>query len=468
MPELQLYMKHAWHNDAQLGRAKAAFDAVKQRWKDHARKSAAAAAPPGDAALFALVPARAAMDDLAAQYFDTIEQTHRILHRPTFEREYAAYWADGGSGRTAGFAAVLCLVSACTHVQACAPPWRFVGASSVARHAAAAQVEAAEAWMARQSRKHVGLRTFQLRALAALARVLNEVKAKQLWLGAGTLLRQAVAAGMHRDPARLAARRFGYKKDLAQDPTLPGGGLSPFDWEMRRRLWTTIVELDLQASYERGLASSTVGYVVDSGAPLNVEDGEVDPDMESAPGEAAAEAATDCLTPTLYQHLSHRSLPLRIDVNAALNDTTATLTLEDILRYEREILRQIDAVRHVRDLRAPGGGGSGPALLQSALLELQLRALLLSLHDSTIYHKHAVDRGYSAFRSADAACRIIDLHGELLAAGYHFIGVLRNDVFRAATSLCYNIRSQAPSSSSSGPGTSLSLCLQSLHRVRPR
>lgn len=47
-----------------------------------------------DSSLNNYFPARNMADQLVQNYFRTMESTHRILHIPSFKREYEAYWRD--------------------------------------------------------------------------------------------------------------------------------------------------------------------------------------------------------------------------------------------------------------------------------------------------------------------------------------------------------------------------------------
>ena len=60
-------------------------------------------------------------------------------------------------------------------------------------------------------------------------------------------------------------------------------GLSPFETEMRTRLWWQIVHIDLRASEFSGAVASKDLFLGDVKIPLNVEDEDLYPDMKSPP-----------------------------------------------------------------------------------------------------------------------------------------------------------------------------------------
>ena len=57
-----------------------------------------------------------------------------------------------------------------------------------------------------------------------------------------------------------------------REPSMLDGEISPFDREMRRRLWATMTELEVQASIDRGMASVSAGIFTDAKPALNIAD----------------------------------------------------------------------------------------------------------------------------------------------------------------------------------------------------
>ena len=75
------------------------------------------------------------------------------------------------------------------------------------------------------------------------------------------------------------ARRMG----LHRDGTMLG--LCPFETEMRRRLWWHIVLVDWRTSEFSGTKPSMDLFLSDTKRPLNIEDGDMNPDMTDPPPE---------------------------------------------------------------------------------------------------------------------------------------------------------------------------------------
>lgn len=179
-----------------------------------------------DLGLAELLPRRDVADYLTQLYFDTFETTYRVLHAPTFWNEYQAFWENPKKGNL-GFIAILLLVIATARCTSSKGPLNFVGESSSVRETAMIWIEACDSWVQRQSQKHWDLTIYQINRLLLLAKQSNGIKLKRAWISATTLFRNAMAAGLHRDPSLLDAKIF------------------VFEQEMRRRLRVRIVEIDL-------------------------------------------------------------------------------------------------------------------------------------------------------------------------------------------------------------------------------
>ena len=88
---------------------------------------------------------------------------------------------------------------------------------------------------------------------------------RYVWTLTGLLIRLAQGLGLHRD-----GQQF---------------GLSPFETEMRRRLWWQISSLDTRASEDQGTDPSIVEQSFDTKFPLNINDEDFDPTTKETPKE---------------------------------------------------------------------------------------------------------------------------------------------------------------------------------------
>lgn len=119
------------------------------------------------------------------------------------------------------------------------------------------------------------LNTQELAILQSLLLFLTCVRrfddTRYVWTLTGLLIRLAQGLGIHRD-----GQHF---------------GLSPFETEMRRRLWWQISSLDARASEDQGSDPSIAEQSFDTKFPLNINDRDIDPSTKETPEER--EGATE-------------------------------------------------------------------------------------------------------------------------------------------------------------------------------
>jgi hypothetical protein len=381
-----------------------------------------------DTEVFSALPERSVVDVQAALYFQTWETTCRILHEPSFWKEYAAFWErQPGDSSPASFAVMLILVVAITK---CISPKDdvFEGDTTADRQKASDLIEVCDIWISRQPRKRLTLRFFQLRCLSLFARRVNCVGLKQDWVTSGDLLRLALASGMHRDPSLLST-----------------GKISVFEKEIKKRLWVTIMELELQSSIESGLQSSLVGWHWDTPAPTNLSDDAFSMDTQELPAGRPIEHFTSAS----YICVSRQSIPFRLHLMQLLNDPSAKLPYSEVLHHDAQIHELLASLPK---------WDTTCAIIPTALLTLQLQQFLLLLHKRFAKLAPSNDRFMYSFTACiNAAESILRTHNELVSKGKLALNNMRNDVVRVGLVLSkvvyYNcalygpIRRKAPSSS---------------------
>ena len=86
-----------------------------------------------------------------------------------------------------------------------------------------------------------------------------------VWTLTGLLIRLAQALGIHRDGEQF--------------------GLSPLETELRRRLWWTLIHVDMRTSEDHGSDPTIVDQTFDTRFPLNINDEDIDASMKEPPPE---------------------------------------------------------------------------------------------------------------------------------------------------------------------------------------
>lgn len=180
-----------------------------------------------------LLPDRDTVDKVLKTYFDTFETTYRILHAPTFWKAYSSYWDVSRNSNEEMDAIVLGILACtlCTSTHA-TPRYNINGSSF--RGKAIVWLKACQTWLRRQSNKRRTLASLQVRLLLLLALSTTCMKTKEYYQEVQAHMGFMISSGMHRNPGVL------------------GNRCCVFEEEIRRRLWATTMELEMQASIDKG------------------------------------------------------------------------------------------------------------------------------------------------------------------------------------------------------------------------
>ncbi|PLN86468.1 hypothetical protein BDW42DRAFT_158548 [Aspergillus taichungensis] len=406
-PELRSYMRESIQHHHSLASVQKELKDLDVGWKHEKRKISVK-----DAELHLVLPDQSFMDEAIELYFKTFETMYRIVHRPTFQAEYDRLRNDPTDAKPALIILILLMMATVSAVLE--TDRTYIGSASLGRERGALWIETAERWLRRQSKKNIYLAIWQIRCLLVVAKQMNRYKKKQMWSVAGDLVREGMAAGFHRDP--------GHKVR------------SPFDQEMRRRLWATMIELELQASIDRGMPSALAAVRMDCAPPLDVDDEDLMPDFERAP----VPRPSGEYTATSFLCLARQSFDLRVCLNSRMNDLDANLPYEEVTRYEEMVLAELNKLP--RPTEASNGSSARKLTgLARTVLDLQLRQFLISLHAPFARQIESNSR-YTVSRMVcfNAAASLIEQHWTLLEDKNPILLLFRHDYFRAALSLAHH------------------------------
>ncbi|KAI0442836.1 hypothetical protein F4803DRAFT_517527 [Xylaria telfairii] len=381
-----------------------------KRKKDREKK----AAEP-DSVLEELLPSKEETDSLVAVYLDQFEQLHRIVHVPTFRKEYESFW-DPNSTRPASLTVLvlsMISVSCCLGMQNSS---KFIGVKSSAHAMAEKWVKACDKWASQQSHKHRGLVHYQIDCLLYLAKKVNILKKKRFWITSGALIRDAITIGLHQDPDSILSE------------------ISPYNKEMRRRIWSTMVEFDLQASFDLGVPTLLSQVHFDVEPPRNIDDDSFDKDSTEMPLSKPRSEYTF----SSYAHFSRQSIPARLELFKILTGPPIDLDWEQVLQYTDMVTHEIDALP-AWDLESDKiSGVSHKPSLAYTLLHIQLRQFLMPLHQPFLKLRKSHSKyQMSEFIYYNAARDLVLMHDRLFQKGIRTLYFLREDSISAAMNLCH-------------------------------
>ncbi|KAK7419587.1 hypothetical protein QQX98_003178 [Neonectria punicea] len=275
-----------------------------------------------DVELRALVPSRAETDRLVSTYVGRFESYYKIIHIPTFLKDYARLWdadpavSDYGPPNFLAQLLSICAIGSglVDQINTAASPSRTAGQ----------WIETVQFWLFKQDpRAQMTLGHLQAHLLMLVACDVHWIKIDRSWISAGMLVRNAVSAGLHREPS-----------DFTR--------ISPFYAELRRRLWYSILEFDLQASFAKGRTPSIRDDDYDCCPPSDIiDDGTLSEGVTDAQIKAAP--STRVSPPSLYACLA-KSLSLRMAVCRLVNGINLTASYDQVLRLDAQLKDFLDQV----------------------------------------------------------------------------------------------------------------------------
>jgi hypothetical protein len=342
---------------------------------------------PTTSSLINLLPSRGVVDELIGLYITYIESTHRILHVPSFLRELDQFWAmlDSPDSISAAFTVQLLLVLACAWNLADLSSLQSKSVGELKCQSALEWTLHAEKWIENLHTKRPEITSMRLSILLILARNSHGMKRSQAWLATSTLVKQAMMAGYHRDPSRYTR-------------------ISPFNKEMRRRIWTTIVELDLQIALDRGMPPSVQSYDYDAAPGLNIYDTEIHENTTEAPQSRPPSEVTD----SSFQSILSCSLPLRLQACSLMHSPRISCRYEDIQRLDAELNRHLSRIPSWATVDPNDIATQHKVILWKGLIETKLSQTLLSVHTPfAIEARRESLFAPSARTRMDAATRIL-------------------------------------------------------------
>ncbi|CAG8904591.1 unnamed protein product [Penicillium egyptiacum] len=251
-------------------------------------------------------PSRDISDIMVTLYMQSFESTHRILHIPSFWAEYQRYWNDLHNAPNELRLKVLLVIGigSSLHKQENAD----IG-FQIAVHQ---WVYAAQAWLSGPLEKdRLSISALQIDCLTILARQIFSIGADLVWTSMGSLVHKAMQINLHRDPKHLS-------------------GISVFQAEVRRRLWTTIIEMAAQSSLDSAMPAGIPES--DTEAPSNINDDEIDETttvLQPHPKGAYTAAS--------FQILLLDSLPARLRILRLLTSLNTQISYLDVLALSSEL-----------------------------------------------------------------------------------------------------------------------------------
>ncbi|KAL2203385.1 hypothetical protein CC79DRAFT_1373527 [Sarocladium strictum] len=253
-----------------------------------------------------------------------------------------------------------------------------------------------------------------------------------LWLLLGTIVQIAIRMGYHRDPRHFKS-------------------LSPYEGEMRRRVWAHCCIFDVVLATQLGLPTIIKSSTCDTLPPANVSDKDYDATSTSLPPVRPDEEITQCSV-TIAKYWLAQALSKVSDALSSL----CSYSLDDAMRIDEGLQ---DAMRRLPDLLQHRS--LSESILDSRLIVFQrINIRLAYLRGRILLHwkfaamlKGSADYDASRRILVDSAVESLELQhlavdelrtDHYLAPKYLYDSAIVNHTYLLATSvLCFHIRYQS-------------------------
>ncbi|KAF2705744.1 hypothetical protein K504DRAFT_387208 [Pleomassaria siparia CBS 279.74] len=344
---------------------------IKSLQEKSSQKVASPDSPASDFSLSLLklhdhLPPKEYCDQLVATYFGHFERTIRVLHRPTFMRQYEEIWINPIEESWKSSSIIPQLTAVLTMGYQMDSLYPISNDNETYRaYLDGPAMDLVQSWLDELGRKQrTMLATLQVDILLLLACRIRHIIPDKSWTKTGALVRSAMAMGLHVDASSV-------KK------------MTPYQMEMRRRLWVTILEMDVQTSMATGMPLVVPELGHENLVPVNIDDADFDEDSIALPAPRSLETYTD----SLYQVYLAQSLPARLRALSLVQ--LACPDIEDAVKAGRKVEEHL--LRKPAVLNLYNSAGAAPtdsgSLLHRVVVDLYLRRALLYLYKPLLLHK---------------------------------------------------------------------------------
>lgn len=419
-----------------------------------------------------ILPRRETCEKLVQSYVSVSEGLYRVIHVPTFMQEFNAYWAYGVTGNVGGVSSssmgssnmsnmigtgtraggptvgggaagaeggesrrvqgatedflprLLCILCIGSRFETESKGLTYEWSDGVHIPTACALVRS---WLdGLRGKPSIDLNTLQTEVLLLHASRMI-LPPQRIWTELGMISRPAMAMGLHRDPSEF------------------GADVTPFQAECRRKLWYTIMDMDLHVSLACGLPCAVRPGQFTCRPPRNLDDTDLYPEMTMLPPGKPMDHHTE----GLMQLFAADTLPLRMRASELLSNVDYLTNYWEVLNVGGELEKALDDINCLFPRNTVLDSHQAHREWRTrAMLDMHVRRPLLSLYrpfalslSAEYPPPEAISDVY--LKSSMAMLTYMD-ELDSSAPSYDHVShmyyvMLRNDIVQAAFSVCYYI-----------------------------
>ena len=387
-----------------------------------------------------ILPKRHVCDRLLAIYVSTNETLYRMLHLPSFRAQYEQFW-DKQPQPDYFLPQLLAVLSLGSRFEKKHRGLSHERVEGVHIPTACALVRS---WLdSLKGKQLVNFATLQTELLLVQAQRMVVPRVQDSWAQMGSVVRMAMAMGLHRDPSEFSPR------------------LSVFAGEMRRRLWYCILDMDFHLSLSCNLPCSVREGDYTCRSPRNLDDADLRVGMKELPRGKPVDQPTD----NQLQVFAAMSLATRIRVSHLLSRIESVQDFDEVLEIGGQLERSLEDINFLFPRQGMVTDAAQSKQWQSrVILDMTLRRPLLALYRPFALGSPdappQIARSY--LRSSMMILKYTDDIDPMLAQFddvidmYHQI--LKQDIIQAAFGICYFIKTgiRAEASSTIQPASRMS------------
>jgi len=358
------------------------------------------------------LPPKIQVDRLLSRYFNATYVVIPILHSTQFQRQYEGFWQDSLGVDpiwAATLFAVLCISASISSAE-----------GSEDDHSQEKNFLAAAAQcLVLGNYTTPNLRVIQALLLFSQSKYMASLDpSREVVLVLSMAVRLAFQTGLHREP---------------------DSSFSPFEGEMRRRLWAMCRHFDLIVSYQLGLPSNIPHGWHDTKLPRNLRDDDFD---ESSSDLPPSRPETD-VTRVLYFIVKTRLMTVFAQIYSKALSLKG-IEFQDIVTLQSENQKQYDLIPPSLRIRPISQSFTSPnhTIMSRLNCEFIFQRGMCILHRQGMVKGNALSRDVCVRASMTMIGHLADLHkefqptGQLQGARWLLSSTAMSDFLLAALTLC--------------------------------
>lgn len=402
-------------------------------------------------------PAKVDADRLIARYFNAYDPSIHVVHGPSFQKQYDRHWLNPGDTSVVwlGMCYAMMTLSLQSYQRAGDEPPEYRGRATDLSH--------------------------EFRRLTAQCLILADITQPIAQILETMVLHVQAEYGRSRDaePGVLLmvslcvrlAMRMGYHRDPGPHPQI-----TPFQGEMRRRVWTFVRQCDLLISFQFGLPAMIRTDHIDCLPPRNLYDDELYEEMKELPPSRPSFEATPMSYMIVKSHMTFLFGRI-VERTASISNPPS---YDEIMKFDQELREARASHPPLLQMRSFQESARDPAnlIMQRIGLEMVYLRSLFVLHRKFIAMGRENPRyAYSRRTCIDGSLELLALQatlhqesqpgGRLRSVKWYISSLTTHDFLLAAMLVCLDLYHTAeaerkglskhhspPTSASDSPGSS--------------